>query len=406
MPDETGGSMIDAVSRQSLMLSGTLLFGVLCFAGGLLAGRHFVGSAPSVVGPDRRALLAAVAIAEPLDPASPTRAMAKQRPLPANDPEISAVAAPVSPPAPVAAAVAVTVVADLQIGVPADQPPELQLRAPLGAGVQALRVRRTFAVRVGAYLEPMIAQRRAAVLQRRGYHPLILSSRQAAEALTWYSVVLGRDDDLTAARQQAEAFERDDHELRPEIVSWRLLQPTRRLGGAPAAPPKPPAITGAEARTAGIADPWRAMATTMRTPRLAAMPAGANLFRPADRDQLDRIAFAVDALESRHGADAAMWRPAVDGPQGPMQVTAAAALDVGGGDRFDLQQNRILGRAYLAQMFSRYGNWRDALAAYNWGPANVDRWIAGGRDPERLPLEVAWYIARVLRNAMITIAVR
>ena len=52
-----------------------------------------------------------------------------------------------------------------------------------------------------------------------------------------------------------------------------------------------------------------------------------------------------------------------DGPQGPMQVGAVAAFDVGGGDRFDLQQNRRLGRAYLAQMFLRYGNWPDALAA-------------------------------------------
>jgi soluble lytic murein transglycosylase-like protein len=62
-----------------------------------------------------------------------------------------------------------------------------------------------------------------------------------------------------------------------------------------------------------------------------------------------------------------------------MQVSAAAALDVGGGDRFDLRQNRLLGRAYLAQMFRHYGNWPDALAAYNWGPANVDLWIAAGR---------------------------
>ena len=87
-----------------------------------------------------------------------------------------------------------------------------------------------------------------------------------------------------------------------------------------------------------------------------------------------------------------------------MQVSAAAALDVGGGDRFDLHQNRLLGRAYLAQMFRRYGNWSDALAAYNWGPGNVDLWIAGGRNPDRLPLETVRYIARVLRDAFITSA--
>jgi soluble lytic murein transglycosylase-like protein len=82
-----------------------------------------------------------------------------------------------------------------------------------------------------------------------------------------------------------------------------------------------------------------------------------------------------------------------------MQVSAAAARDTGGGDRFDLKQNRLLGRAYLARMFRRYGNWPDALAAYNWGPGNVDRWLAGGRDALRLPLETTRYIARVLRDA-------
>src|SRR5204862_182736 len=83
---------------------------------------------------------------------------------------------------------------------------------------------------------------------------------------------------------------------------------------------------------------------------------------PAGGD-LDRIAFAVDGVESDHGQNPLMWRPTRDGPQGPMQVSLKAALDVGGGNRFDLRENRLLGRAYLAQMFQRYGNWSDALAA-------------------------------------------
>jgi hypothetical protein len=136
---------------------------------------------------------------------------------------------------------------------------------------------------------------------------------------------------------------------------------------------------------------------------MLASPAVA-LFDAAGDDELDRIAFAVDGIESRHGADLAMWRPEFDAPQGPMQVSLAAAIDVGGGDRFDPQQNRLLGRAYLAQMFRRYGNWPDALAAYNWGPANVDTWIAGGRNAEALPPGVAWYIRHALRDAMVTAA--
>jgi hypothetical protein len=126
----------------------------------------------------------------------------------------------------------------------------------------------------------------------------------------------------------------------------------------------------------------------------------ADLFGPANDGDLDRIAFAVDGVESRHGSDLRMWRQAFAAPQGPMQVSAAAALDVGGGDRFDLQQNRLLGRAYLARMFRRYGNWPDAVAAYNWGPGNLDLWIAGGRNAERRPPGVARYIDRVLRDAL------
>jgi hypothetical protein len=82
-----------------------------------------------------------------------------------------------------------------------------------------------------------------------------------------------------------------------------------------------------------------------------------------------------------------------------MQVTAAAAFDVGGGDRFDLSENRALGRAYLARMYRRYGNWQDAIAAYNWGPGNLDAWIGGGRSADKLPLTVERYRNRVLREA-------
>ena len=125
------------------------------------------------------------------------------------------------------------------------------------------------------------------------------------------------------------------------------------------------------------------------------------LFGPASAADLDRVAFAVDGAESSHGADLRMWRPEPGGPQGPMQVSAAAAFDVGGGDRFDLAQNRALGRAYLAQMYRRYGNWQDAIAAYNWGPGNLDAWIGGGRAADKLPLAVERYRNRVLREAVL-----
>jgi hypothetical protein len=127
-----------------------------------------------------------------------------------------------------------------------------------------------------------------------------------------------------------------------------------------------------------------------------------DLFGSPDAGEFDRIAHAVHGVESSHGTNPAMWRPSLSGPQGPMQVSAAAAVDVGGGDRFDIADNRRLGRAYLDKMYRRYGNWPDALAGYNWGPGNVDQWIARGRGGDRLPLETIRYIEIVLRNALLT----
>src|SRR5215469_15404195 len=109
---------------------------------------------------------------------------------------------------------------------------------------------------------------------------------------------------------------------------------------------------------------------------------------------LDRVATAVDGAESSHGKDIAMWRPDPSGPQGPMQVGQAAATDVGGGNRFDLAQNRAIGRAYLAQLYWRYGNWPDAIAAYNWGIGKMDAWVKAGRPPDKFLTGVAVYLQR------------
>jgi hypothetical protein len=159
--------------------------------------------------------------------------------------------------------------------------------------------------------------------------------------------------------------------------------------------------------TGAIRSGGRKIALTAVGFALAAIPAfavdqslpGIELFRPASESDLDRVAFAVDGAESSHGTDLRMWRPELNGPQGPMQVSAAAATDLGGGNRFDMVENRQLGRGYLALMYRRYGNWPDAITAYNWGPGNMDAWIASGRPIAGLPFEVERYRDGVLRDA-------
>ena len=42
-------------------------------------------------------------------------------------------------------------------------------------------------------------------------------------------------------------------------------------------------------------------------------------------------------------------------------------------DRFNPEHSAIIGCRYLAALHRKYGNWKEALCAYNWGPGNVDK---------------------------------
>jgi hypothetical protein len=187
-----------------------------------------------------------------------------------------------------------------------------------------------------------------------------------------------------------------------EVITFEdpSSQPVRVVRGDSDRTAKTPNRLSNETKTELVtfADPRERPVTVLRGSIAQSLP-GIELFRPASEGDLDRVAFAVDGAESSHGTDLRMWRPEPNGPQGPMQVSAAAAIDVGGGDRFNTVENRQLGRAYLAHMYRRYGNWPDAICAYNWGPGNMDAWIGAGRPINSFPLEVERYRDRVMRDA-------
>jgi hypothetical protein len=112
-----------------------------------------------------------------------------------------------------------------------------------------------------------------------------------------------------------------------------------------------------------------------------------------DHTAFDSVAQSVEHVDSGGRQDAISPKGAV----GVMQIMPTTARK--GVNIYDETQNRVEGRRQLAELYDKYGNWPDTLAAYNWGPGNVDKWIAGGRDPSKLPKETQAYVPAVLRGA-------
>jgi soluble lytic murein transglycosylase len=109
---------------------------------------------------------------------------------------------------------------------------------------------------------------------------------------------------------------------------------------------------------------------------------------------------AVIEQESKFRSDAKSSAGAI----GLMQLQPATAKGIAirtGGSKFvladlyDPELNVRYGAWYLHHLMTKYGNERSALAAYNAGQNNVDRWRAAGEDVQ-FP-ETRAYISKVER---------
>ena len=120
----------------------------------------------------------------------------------------------------------------------------------------------------------------------------------------------------------------------------------------------------------------------------------------SDASWLDPV---ISKASRRYGVDAGLIKAVIKaesdfnpqavspaGARGLMQLMPATARSLGVSDSFDPEQNVMGGTCFLKDMLQRYGGNVDAaLAAYNWGPGNVDR------RPDHLPRETRDYLARV-----------
>jgi soluble lytic murein transglycosylase-like protein len=95
------------------------------------------------------------------------------------------------------------------------------------------------------------------------------------------------------------------------------------------------------------------------------------------------------------------------GATGLMQLMPGTAKELGV-DPKDPQENVEGGSKYLQRMINKYGSKELALAAYNWGPGNIDRAIkkvkAAGKkvtwqsvlDEVKVPKETRNYVSKVI----------
>ena len=81
------------------------------------------------------------------------------------------------------------------------------------------------------------------------------------------------------------------------------------------------------------------------------------------------------------------------GARGLMQLMPETAMEMGVTDSYNPIENIMGGTRYLKRLLNRYqGNIPRALAAYNWGAGNVEKY------PDRLPRETREYITRVTKE--------
>jgi hypothetical protein len=97
------------------------------------------------------------------------------------------------------------------------------------------------------------------------------------------------------------------------------------------------------------------------------------------------------AVESSFNPNA---RNKSSGAIGLMQLMPGTAKDLGV-NPYDAHDNIAGGVKYMHEQYKAFGSWGNALAAYNWGPGNVEAWLGRGGGFQHLPKETQDYIKKI-----------
>lgn len=124
----------------------------------------------------------------------------------------------------------------------------------------------------------------------------------------------------------------------------------------------------------------------------------------------ENLVYSIIKNESKFDSNAVSTSEA----KGLMQIMDNTVKDIANGidemeydniDIFDPETNIHLGVNYLSELLEKYGNVPLAVAAYNAGIGNVDKWIQNGvldengTDIENIPFkETNLYVRKVLRD--------
>jgi len=102
-----------------------------------------------------------------------------------------------------------------------------------------------------------------------------------------------------------------------------------------------------------------------------------------------------DGLLSRVAYQESRYNPKAKSPVGAiglMQFMPATAKDFGI-DPLDPIDSIYASARYLKQLYNKFGNWKEAVAAYNWGQGNVAR-----KGLAKAPAETRNYFAQILND--------